>query len=1462
MGGKSSSAQTTGYWYHLLYHAGLGVGEFDAFLEFRGGDKAAWTGELTASGTISINAPNLFGGEKDQGGIVGDVDVMFGEATQTANAYLLANLGDQVPAWRGMATLVFKGGKYGANNPYPQKASYKLRKIVKGWDDDACWYPEKAEVPPTPQEELAIGLNAYWIFPQNVAGSSNATFWSSTDLVDWTLYSRAAAAIAVPEVGAGTIYNGENVIQLLSSGAPRWSNDFDIADGLDFTASSGSYGGGDFQLVSLFGGVVLHFDNATHRISLDNGQSFNTITVTLTGSNPIYGPELTRLTSGRWLWVRSALSGDPGSYKHGAYSDVAVPTSSDWTKYYHGLAIRHPLVNSGTAVCAYAKALPGFAAGIYRNTGSSTWTLVHAIPSDPNGGTCGVSVGDVMIVSASDSGSDRYFRSTDNGLTFSNVSANFPSAMFSTMFSVGTRIIGHTRSSGGADSQLYYSDDYGDTWNEVTLPWDTSSSDWRFQIIYTEFSVPFEPSGTMNPAHIIYYALTQADMGRESTANIDEASFTASADWYYNQGFGLCTEYDPSAESVEEFKQRIQRVAGCSLTRSLIDGKWYLDVANGEYDLESLPILTDDDILEFKEQPTLLDSAVNSVSIKYFDPEKKETIVTPPTQAPALIDEYGTNHLTINFPEIPTGELALRVALRELTSRITPLSGFPLKTTRKPYAWRPSTYFRLQTPKRGIADMVCVFGQKSSGELLSGAMSITATQDVYSLPTTAFVETEPGVDTRPSQTPEVITLQRAFEAPYIDVVAALPRAELAVLPADVGYLEAVAIDPAESIDFSMFVQPSGGEYEETASGNWCPSATVVEAAGPQDTNFTLDDAYRLDEVTVGMPVLLNNEMCRVDAIDAGALTITLGRGCADTVPPWDGHAAGSRLWFWQAARAADTTEYTDGETVDVKLLTNTGSQQLDVSLATAISVELASRQARPYPPGLFRVNGLAWPQWPDYLDGELTVTYAHRDRVLQADQLIDTDEASIGPEASTTYNVRYYLDAVLDDEEAGITGASATPYTLTGYGVVRIELESERDGLTSWQMHSLEAYYPAVIDFTAASVDSRITFTRASDESGFYTAGDPDLLSNATTHEWLAAYDPAIGDALGRAVYASATNMITYSDQFNNAAWNSANRVGVTPDAAVAPDGTTTADKLTEDSTASSSHLLLRASSVIVTTATTYTISIFAKAGERSWFALSEGTGVTAAAYFDLANGAVGTIQGTGSPTARIKDCGDGWYRCELTFTTVSTSANLRLYLASGNGGITYSGDGSSGIYIWRSQFEPGSFATSPIQTVAGTVSRAVASAVVSDLTDIGFNASAGTICIRGRIPAAVNAGTDNRLFSFNDGTTSERMYVYWDGSLKATVTDGGVAQCSLDAGAIAAGSSFKLVFSYATNSFSLSVNGAASVIDPSGSVPTVNRLTVMASEVGTRQWGDYIEEILYLPFELTEAERIAWGTP
>ena len=125
----------------------------------------------------------------------------------------------------------------------------------------------------------------------------------------------------------------------------------------------------------------------------------------------------------------------------------------------------------------------------------------------------------------------------------------------------------------------------------------------------------------------------------------------------------------------------------------------------------------------------------------------------------------------------------------------------------------------------------------------------------------------------------------------------------------------------------------------------------------------------------------------------------------------------------------------------------------------------------------------------------------------------------------------------------------------------------------------------------------------------------------------------------------AATNLCLQSQDLATT-WTN-NNTTESVNAAVAPDGTTTADKLVEAAT-TSTHTIYN---TIAGTSGVYTTSVYLKAGERTWAYITDGNSVTATAWFDLANGVVGTVSGTGTPSAKITSIGNGWYRCSMTFT-------------------------------------------------------------------------------------------------------------------------------------------------------------------------------------------------------------------
>jgi hypothetical protein len=190
-------------------------------------------------------------------------------------------------------------------------------------------------------------------------------------------------------------------------------------------------------------------------------------------------------------------------------------------------------------------------------------------------------------------------------------------------------------------------------------------------------------------------------------------------------------------------------------------------------------------------------------------------------------------------------------------------------------------------------------------------------------------------------------------------------------------------------------------------------------------------------------------------------------------------------------------------------------------------------------------------------------------------------------------------------------------------------------------------------------------------------------------------------ESLGLLVEEGRTNLVTYSEEFSSG-WTTS-EVTAIPDSALSPDGTFTALKLVPSTALTAGHQFQKSTT---NPAGTYAFSFFAKAAGYSFIGLSLAAQPNVVLVADLASGTFSTV-GSAVSNASIVSYGNGWYRISGVGTT-STNRSFQLRpMDGGTWNVSFSGDGTSGIYIWGAQLEAGSFPTSYIPTPATFTSRA-----------------------------------------------------------------------------------------------------------------------------------------------------------
>jgi hypothetical protein len=207
-------------------------------------------------------------------------------------------------------------------------------------------------------------------------------------------------------------------------------------------------------------------------------------------------------------------------------------------------------------------------------------------------------------------------------------------------------------------------------------------------------------------------------------------------------------------------------------------------------------------------------------------------------------------------------------------------------------------------------------------------------------------------------------------------------------------------------------------------------------------------------------------------------------------------------------------------------------------------------------------------------------------------------------------------------------------------------------------------------------------------------------------------------------------NLFTYSNDFSQSVWTKT-RTNILANSTTAPDGTNTAFKLYDDTSVSNSHRMT-STAIVPAGLALPTGSIFVKAGEYNRVLMSvvrnNGTAFAGGEVaFDLTTGTIRTDLGYSGTTGKIEPYPNGWYRISNAATITATiNYALRLNLLNLSSAGTYTGDGTSGIYIWGAQLETGSVATDYTPTTTTAISRILPATTNTNITGLGTYYSSG----------------------------------------------------------------------------------------------------------------------------------------
>jgi hypothetical protein len=412
---------------------------------------------------------------------------------------------------------------------------------------------------------------------------------------------------------------------------------------------------------------------------------------------------------------------------------------------------------------------------------------------------------------------------------------------------------------------------------------------------------------------------------------------------------------------------------------------------------------------------------------------------------------------------------------------------------------------------------------------------------------------------------------------------------------------------------------------------------------------------------------------------------------------------------------------------------------------------------------------------------------------------------------------------------------------------------------TSPALHIDFANQRYAVNSVPRSFSDIFTFSRESTKTRI---GPTGLIETVASGSPAFDYDPVTGAAKGISIEGQRTNLNTYSAP-TSGQW-SATRSTSTYNSGDAPNGTTTA--VVNSPNAGTGASYFHGPALAYTSGTTYSLSCFVRAGTNNRIQLTGASAVFGSSqYANFLLSGAGSVSASAGCTAGIQQAANGWYRIWIIVAATATASGhsgALTHILTGSDGrvpsLTFAGTES--IYAWGAQVEAGSFPSSYIPTSGSAGTRLADNVTNTSSNTVPFadwyNQSEGAVLAKFK-----GTGGDEsypRIYEIGGGTTQDRIttnLAISTRNIEMAVFDGGAFQASRGS-PITGLSNSAGALAYKENDFAFSINGDSPTLGTSGTLPTVDRMSIGRQNDTTAGYiFGHIKELRYYPARVSNSE-------